>query len=266
VGVKSRGDKAGVVLLIAAAFAFANCGETPNYQRDGDAGSGGDSAGTGGAAGGSGGMGLGSGGPADEAGAADDVDASADDLHDDADTNGNANADANADADEASGDGNLDGVASNDVIEDAAHDTDGSNAACLSTMLPAGFYCHSLPDVTCGECLQFHSNGETVCNCLAGTAKADCQALLTCLSPTFFTCLYNGFASSVRRPCYCSDDTCSHGADSHCVAQYHAVAGTATPAEVIKQMEDPSTTIARVIKEARQFSTATTCTPVCDCL
>src|SRR6266478_1744595 len=182
--VKSRGEKAGVVLLIGAAFAFANCGEAPNNQRDGDAGSGGDSAGTGGTAGASGGMGGGAGG---SGGSADDVGASDGDVHDDADAN----------ADEASGsdipgdaadhtDGNLDGLASNDIVGDAAHDTDGSDAACSSTMLPAGFYCHSLPDATCGDCLYFHSNGETVCNCLTGTAKADCQALLTCLSPTFF--------------------------------------------------------------------------------
>jgi hypothetical protein len=104
--------------------------------------------------------------------------------------------------------------------------------------------------------------GDTVCACLTGTAKTDCQALLTCMSPIFFTCA----VSTSPTACYCSDATCSSGANGPCAAQFQAVAGTANPAEVVAQLQDPSTTVTRALAEAHRFSMTAACGMFCGCL
>jgi hypothetical protein len=103
-----------------------------------------------------------------------------------------------------------------------------------------------------------------VCNCLAGTAKTDCQALLTCVSPGFFSCLFTPPTATPR--CYCSDSACSNGANGPCAAQFNAVAGSSDPAVVIQQLNDPSTTVARVVAEGRRFGNTAACGMYCACL
>jgi hypothetical protein len=106
------------------------------------------------------------------------------------------------------------------------------------------------------------AGGDSVCACLTGAAKTDCQALLTCMSPFFFSCAVTGAVTA----CYCSDPTCSGGANGQCAAEFHVVAGTTNPAEVIAQLQDPSTTVASVLAEAKKFGLTAACGMYCGCL
>ncbi len=138
-----------------------------------------------------------------------------------------------------------------------------AGASCSGNALPAHFDCQSRPQSTCAQCLVALGGGDTVCNCLTGSAKVNCQALLTCTSPIFFTCAVSG-ATPTR--CYCSDSTCSKGADGPCAAQFQAVAGTSDPTAVIEQLSDPSTTVARVSQEATRLGLTAGCGMYCGCL
>jgi len=97
---------------------------------------------------------------------------------------------------------------------------------------------------------------------LAATAATDCQALLACLSPGFFNCLFGGSANV----CYCSDATCSNGANGSCASAYNAVAGTTDPAEVLRQLQDPATTVYRVVAEGKRLGGTAACGMYCGCL
>jgi hypothetical protein len=98
---------------------------------------------------------------------------------------------------------------------------------------------------------------------LTGSAATDCKALLTCMSQGFFSCAV--FWPSTNN-CYCSDDTCSNGANGPCASAYHAVAGTTDPAQVLQQLHDPTTTVYRATQEANRWSLTTACGIHCTCL
>jgi hypothetical protein len=55
------------------------------------------------------------------------------------------------------------------------------------------------------------------------------------------------------RDCYGSNATCSAGANGACAAQFHKVAGTTDPAEVLRQLNDATTVVARLGKEASAY-------------
>ncbi len=157
-------------------------------------------------------------------------------------------------------DGGEDSGASNDA------DVDGDAAAgtCPGTgasgALPPSFNC-STNGGNCGLCLQAIEGGETVCaTCSTAQLKSNCQALLTCLGRVFFVCVKGG-------TCYCSatDPTCSAGADGTCVAPIQALAGTTDTAEILRQIQDPSTIVGSVIKEAERFGGTAACDQYCGC-
>jgi hypothetical protein len=169
---------------------------------------------------------------------------------------------------DAGGDLSL-GDASGDVpLEDAGGDVPlgdagGTDAGCTGHgPLPARFACNSRPASTCGACLEALAGGETVCVCLAGTARTDCEALLSCMAPVFFGCLSGGAINA----CYCSDATCSAGANGPCASAFHAVAGTSDPTQVLEQLRDPNSTVARVAAEGRRFGSTAACGQYCTCL
>jgi hypothetical protein len=145
--------------------------------------------------------------------------------------------------------------------------TAAAGGACSGSGFPANapFECLGPPPLqgTCGECLEALAGGETVCNCLLGKAKTDCQALLTCLAPTFFGCPVNSGGQAAPR-CYCSDATCSNGADGPCAAAFNVVAGRSDPAVVLQQLMVPST-ISRVMEEGRRFGYTLACGRYCFC-
>jgi hypothetical protein len=162
---------------------------------------------------------------------------------------------------------NTDGALDSGASKDASVDM-GAASACPGTTvpgpLPAIFNCTSRGQI-CGSCLTALGGGETVCaSCSTDQSKSNCLALLECLAGEDFVCVVASPGNSIR--CFCSDDACSAGANAACVPQAEAVAGTADGAELLKQLQDPSTTVSRVVAEGQRFTNAPTCDMFCSCL
>jgi hypothetical protein len=87
--------------------------------------------------------------------------------------------------------------------------------------------------------------------------------LLTCLGRSIFACYFAVPGGGVA--CYCTDSACSAGINGYCAAPFEAVAGTTDPAELLRQLGDPTTTVARVFKEAQHYSSVTSCDQYCGC-
>jgi hypothetical protein len=170
-----------------------------------------------------------------------------------------------------------------DAARDGAHSTDGALdsgarvdasvdvglvSACPGTTtpgpLPAGFNCVSRGS-NCGSCLVGLAGGENVCaSCSNDQAKSDCLALLQCIGQTNFSCLLALPGGGVG--CYCSDASCSAGANGLCARQFQAIAGTTDSAEVLRQIQDPSTTIHLVLQEGQRYAGAAGCAMFCGCV
>jgi hypothetical protein len=86
---------------------------------------------------------------------------------------------------------------------------------------------------------------------LLGAARVECQVLLNCTVANFAVCTLFGLGAVT---CYCSDATCSAGANGPCASQFETVAGTHDPAEIVRQINDPTTTVGGVSAEAIKFS------------
>jgi hypothetical protein len=80
------------------------------------------------------------------------------------------------------------------------------------------------------------------------------------MSPIFFSCVLGPGV------CFCSDAICSSGANGPCAAQFEMVAGSTDPAAVLNQLQDPSTTVARLVKEGERFAHTAACGRSCQCL
>jgi hypothetical protein len=136
----------------------------------------------------------------------------------------------------------------------------GMGGACSDRTLPPRFDCIGRPQSSCGACLQALAGGDRVCACMTGTAKTNCQALLTCMSPFQFSCVLDPGL------CYCTGSSCSSVPNGPCAPQFHAVAGTTDPAVVLQQLQDTSSTVARVVDEAKRFANTAACGMYCGCL
>jgi hypothetical protein len=142
-----------------------------------------------------------------------------------------------------------------------------------SCELPDGDMCKSCKITCCGSCFYAHlslagsicrsSDGSAckpscdaageVCTTLAGTDRTDCQALLGCMLTNLSQCTKTGRGAL---GCYCSDLTCSAGANGPCSAQFQAVAKTTDTAEVRRQIADWTTTAGGVSVEAVAFGSS----------
>jgi hypothetical protein len=98
------------------------------------------------------------------------------------------------------------------------------------------------------------------CAQLSGDEQIDCYALLNCMARGLSLCVYT-VQQGVYGPqgCYCSDSTCSKGADGQCAAEFQAVTKTMEPAEVIRQLNDPTTTVAKVGEMAKRYGNSSFC-------
>jgi hypothetical protein len=125
---------------------------------------------------------------------------------------------------------------------------------------PGFQFCQGCQITTCGKCFFASlgtegvnpSNTDFVCQVLTGTARTTCQALLSCMSQGDAQCLFPPFFTGLTA-CYCSDATCSAGANGQCAAQFNAVAGTTDPAVVIGELSDPNSLLVNVRNEAVKF-------------
>jgi len=113
-------------------------------------------------------------------------------------------------------------------------------------------FCNQCQTTTCGGCFFTAVGGDPACQSLTGTARTTCQTLLSCLSTSPTGCVAALFGG--RGPtCYCSDATCSAGANGACAAQFNAVAGTSDPTVVLGQLNDPTSFLNQVRNEAARF-------------
>jgi hypothetical protein len=172
-----------------------------------------------------------------------------------------------------------DGAADGGSSEDASVDAGQVNMCPGTTIpgpLPAVFNCTSRGE-NCGGCLEaLGGGGDTVCaSCSTDQSMSNCLALLACLGSEDFSCLSPGSggifspspaSGSIR--CFCSSTSCSAGIDGPCATQAEAVAGTTDSAELLRQLQDPSTTIDRVAQEGLRFAGAGGggCEMFCGCL
>jgi hypothetical protein len=116
---------------------------------------------------------------------------------------------------------------------------------------------------TCGACffaavsndlLHTHvDNSDPACQTLSGTARTTCQALLNCMSTGFSNCVGSAAPANAKTACYCSDATCSAGANGVCAAQFNAVAGTTDTSVVVGLLNDATSLLSHVRSEAAAF-------------
>jgi hypothetical protein len=158
-----------------------------------------------------------------------------------------------SDADAASPDAALSDAdaASSDAGDAERADADAA-PMCGASVLP------STLSACQASCYSAFGIRETVCSCLPEAARADCRALLNCMGPAYFQCALSVFPPYAR-DCYCSNATCSQGANGGCAAQFHKVAGTTDPAEVLRQLNDATTVVARLGKEASDYGFTAEC-------
>ena len=113
-------------------------------------------------------------------------------------------------------------------------------------------FCNQCQTTTCGGCFFAATGNDPACQSLTGTARTTCQALLSCLSTGLAQCVAGLFGGS-GPTCYCSDATCSAGANGECAAQFNAVAGTSDPTVVLGQLNDRTSFLNQVRNEAVKF-------------
>ncbi|HTA17986.1 MAG TPA: hypothetical protein VK989_01770, partial [Polyangia bacterium] len=111
------------------------------------------------------------------------------------------------------------------------------------------------------------AHNDVVCQSLKRTARTLCQAVLNCESAGFGTCLnfFGGTGNHQPFPtsCYCSNATCSAGANGRCVAPINAFAGTTDLAVIVDEMDDSTSMLGQIYAEATTFATSgcgATCT------
>jgi hypothetical protein len=137
---------------------------------------------------------------------------------------------------------------------------------------PDGALCQSCNITCCGSCfnnqvsfssicrasdgtactLSCQHAGE-VCSSLSGTDRTACQALANCMLTNMSHC---ASGSTGTLGCYCSDQTCSAGANGPCAAQLQAVAKTTDTTEIKRQLADFTTTVGGVAVEVVGFGSS----------
>jgi hypothetical protein len=75
--------------------------------------------------------------------------------------------------------------------------------------------------------------------------------LLSCMANAFASCAVGRTAG-----CYCSDATCSAGANGPCAPLFEAVAHSNDPAEVLRQLAEPGTILHGVSAEIQAFASS----------
>jgi hypothetical protein len=159
----------------------------------------------------------------------------------------------------------------------AAGATAGAGGTCIGYgAFPAILDCVYSPppnNPSCADCLNALGGPETACACLTGAAQTNCQALLDCMAPGVFACavpasIVLGVPFPGPQYCFCSDKSCSKGADGPCAAQFEAVAGSTDPAEVLNQLSESSTTLYKAVDEALlwQQTLSRGCSLLCSCV
>jgi hypothetical protein len=132
-------------------------------------------------------------------------------------------------------------------------------AGCGNGQLDPGETCE-VPGLACSNCaltsfascLDLQGPPTWPCKGLAGSAEIACETAVECglslkalcASAPSLTCHDLSLSGYSGAPsCYCSDQTCSKGADLTCAAAFRAVAGSTDDAVVLGQLKDSTTTL-----------------------
>ena len=229
-----------VVLLVVSVGMFAACGSSGEIVDGGSADAlpaDGGSSDTGSA-------------DAEPADASDGSDAEPADASDGADA---GPADAMDGADDVPGDALADGGGA----DAGSGDADGGSPVCGNGIVEpgesceyGGVLCQNCQLTTCGGCFSAVGGGAGVCSGLSLGDTISCNALVTCMAPGLAGCAFRG---NGVLGCYCSDATCSGGANAPCAPQFEALAHTHDPAVVIGQINDATTAVGRAAAAMLRF-------------
>jgi hypothetical protein len=117
-------------------------------------------------------------------------------------------------------------------------------------------FCSNCQLTTCGGCFYAVGGGAGVCAGLSPEDTISCNRLVSCTSPGLTSCAFQtgpNVAPGILG-CYCSDATCT--APSSCGTWFEALAHSNDPAEVIRQINDPTTAVGRVAGVMLRFGTS----------
>jgi hypothetical protein len=103
--------------------------------------------------------------------------------------------------------------------------------------------CRSCALTNCGGCFGSVGGGSGLCVGLDRADTAACNLLVGCAATDMAGCA-NGPVGALS--CYCSDATCSAGANGRCGPEFEALAHSSDPAVVRAQIADPSTPVGKV--------------------
>jgi hypothetical protein len=135
---------------------------------------------------------------------------------------------------------------------DAGPDGETSPAVCGNGIVESGEECDAPDGLTCQHCkltccglclrtaLYVGGTRSNACDPLSGQDRIDCYALLNCvLGPE------SGCPQTQQTTC---------GTAPTCAAQFRAVAKSTDDAEIDRQLQDPSTTVFKVVADARSVN------------
>lgn len=122
--------------------------------------------------------------------------------------------------------------------------------------------CNQCQLTSCGGCYLSAIGGDPACGSVNGTARVTCQSLLSCMAHLVGTCFFQAGGGG-NTACFCSDATCSAGANGSCVPEFEAVAGSSDPSVVLQQLNDPTSLLSRVQNEGREFAHDASCDMFC---
>ncbi len=119
---------------------------------------------------------------------------------------------------------------------------------------PGTYLCQNCQLTTCGQCFSaFVTGANTVCSGLGSDDTLSCEKLVNCLATGFGRCL---FTLRTSLGCYCSDDTCSQGANGPCAFEVQALAHSQDPTTVMGQISNPQTPVGRVFSVMTNFGSS----------
>lgn len=101
--------------------------------------------------------------------------------------------------------------------------------------------CQNCALTNCGACFGAMGGGAGLCTGLDRADTVACNLLVGCAATRMASCAYSGALN-----CYCSDATCSAGANGQCAREFEALAHSSDPAVVRAQIADPSTPVGKV--------------------
>lgn len=121
--------------------------------------------------------------------------------------------------------------------------------------IPGAYLCQNCQLTTCGQCFYASGfpgapDGGTACSGLDLADTRNCEALVSCMAPGLASCEFRG---NGPLGCYCTDATCSQGANGPCASQVQALAHSQDPAVVIPQVSNSQTPVGHVFSVMYQF-------------